>query len=232
MWFDKAPTSSKGTYRGVSVFGAVPSQDKYSGELVRVKLSPPDEAYVGYYVATPQLSAKSSGESGDSKTIEQSDKSVKQCLLDSGTGEDRVPFSKEQLINATGIIEYNNSFLAWNGSCESIPANATLDWKFAGSTAGKYVTVSTPIRSYARGERDVVPGFDSSKFCGLSLSADEVASCVFGAPFFTSLFAVFSDENQEVAMAQGGVSTGASDGPSGLGALTTIVAGENIPGAV
>jgi hypothetical protein len=237
MWFDKAPNSAEGTYQGTAIFGAVPSKTKYRGELVRMSLNPPEGTYVGYYISLPQLTATSftsKKKPGVASTIAVSDTSVKQCLLDSGTGEDRIPFSQEQLLNVTGLIEYNGQaqFIAWNGSCDSIPTTAALDYTFVGATAGKKVTISIPIRSYARGEYDGIEGVDTKKVCGLSLSASEPGSCTFGAPFFSSLFAVFSDENKQVALAQGGVSTGAVDGLSGVGILTDIVSGQNIPGSV
>lgn len=234
MWFDKAPASAKGVYQGTALFGAVPSKDKYKGELVRMNMNPPSGSYVGYYVSTPTLTATNIKKPGAAKNIPLSDTSVKQCLLDSGTGQDRVPFSQDELLKVTGLIEYQGDaqFIAWNGSCDSIPATAAINYTFAGSTAGKKVTISIPIRSYARGEFDQIPGVDTKKVCGLSLSASEPGGCTFGAPFFSSLFAVFSDEKKQIALAQGGVSTGALDGPSGMGAVTTIVAGQNIPGSV
>lgn len=234
MWFDKAPKSAKGSYHGTSIFGAVPSKSKYSGELVRLKQNPPEGIYVGYYVSTPKLTLTSIQTPGKAQKITLSDESVKQCLLDSGTGQDRLPFSQKEALNVTGLIEYNEnaSFLAWNGSCDSIPPMATFNYTFTGATAGKSVTVAVRIRSYARGEYDQIPGFDSSKICGLSLSLDEPGSCVFGAPFFTGAFAVFNDDKKQVALAQGGVSTGSMDGPSGLGPVTVIEAGKDVPGSV
>nr|POE86536.1 hypothetical protein CFP56_46720 [Quercus suber] len=238
MWMDKAPKSVTGQYQGTAIFGAVPSKSKYSGDLVRLKANPPSGSYIGYYVSTPSLTAKSfvNGK-GSSKptTIKQSDTSVKQCLLDTGTGEDRLPFSQSQVISVTkGLIEYNSNalFLAWNGSCASIPDTATLNFTFTGSTAGKKVTVAVPIRSYARGEFDDIPGVDPSKVCGLSLSLDEYGDCTFGAPFFTAAFAAFNDDKKQIALAQGGVSSGSADGPTGLGTTTPIIAGQDIPGSV
>nr|POE73004.1 hypothetical protein CFP56_30943 [Quercus suber] len=238
MWMDKPPKSATGQYQGTAIFGAVPSKSKYSGDLVRLKMNPPSGSYIGYYVSMPSLTTKSfiNGK-GSSKatTIKSIDPSVKQCLLDSGTGEDRLPFNQSQVIAATkGLIEYDGNalFLAWNGSCASIPETATLNFTFAGATAGKKATIAVPIRSYARGEFDDIPGVDKSKVCGLSLSLDEYGGCTFGAPFFTAAFAVFNDDKKQIALAQGGVSTGSADGPSGLGATTPILAGQDVPGSV
>ncbi|KAF2173473.1 hypothetical protein M409DRAFT_15754 [Zasmidium cellare ATCC 36951] len=234
MWFDRVPKSVKSSYQRTAIFGAVPSKSKYTGELVRLKQNPPQGAFVGYYVSTPKLTATSITKPGKGQNIGLSDKSVKQCLLDSGTGQDRLPFSQEEALGVTGLIKYDKdaAFLAWNGSCDSIPPTATLNYTFAGATAGKSVTVAVPIRSYARGEFDEIPGVDTSKICGLSLSLDEYGDCTFGAPFFTAAFAVFNDEKKQVTLAQGGVSTGAADGPSGLGPITAIEAGQDVSGSV
>ena len=234
MWFDKAPALATGQYAGTALFGAVPCKSKCAGELVRLKQNPPQGGYVGYYVSTPTLTAASTTKPGKPQKMGISGKTVKQCLLDSGTGEDRVPFSQKQLLQVTGLIEYkkNALFTAWNGSCVSIPPTATLNYTFAGVTAGNSVTVAVPIRPYARSEFDEIPGVDTKKICGLSLSADEYGDCTFGAPFFTAVFAAFNDDKKQVALAQGGVSTGSSDGPSSLGSVTIIPADHEIPGSV
>lgn len=185
-------------------------------------------------MSVPKVTTTSIQKPGKPQSIAVSDTSVEQCLLDSGTGEDRLPFSQKQVLSVTGLIQYNKNaqFVAWNGSCESIPPSATLNYTFAGATIGKRVTVAVPIRSYARGEFDSIPGVDTSKVCGLSLSLDEYGGCTFGAPFFTAAFAVFNDDKKQVALAQGGVSTGSADGPSVLGPVTAITAGEDVPGSV
>ncbi|KAH6971372.1 aspartic peptidase domain-containing protein [Ilyonectria sp. MPI-CAGE-AT-0026] len=233
MWFDKQPKSIKSSYSGAAVFGGVPVQKKYTGELVRIKQNYPTDTYIGYYAAIPEMTATSIRKPGKPVKIGLTDSSVKRCLLDSGTGEDRIPFSNEQIIKATGLIQLNNpSVLGWNGTCESIPHTATLNFTFAGTTAGKKVTVAIPIRSYARGEYDGLDGYDASKYCALSLSADEYGDCTFGAPFFTAVYAVFHDDKKQIALAQGGVSTGTADGLSKIGSLTSIFPGSNIPNSV
>ncbi|KAF4498119.1 peptidase a1 [Fusarium agapanthi] len=233
MWFDQQPKSIKSPYLGAAVFGAAPSTKKYTGELVRIKQDYPKDTYVGYYSALPELTATSIRKPGKPVKIGLADSSVKRCLLDSGTGEDRVPFSGKEIIKATGLIQLQNPYvIAWNGTCESIPHTATLNFTFAGSTQGKTVTIAVPIRSYARGEFDEVPGFDASKFCALSLTSDEYGDCTFGAPFFTAAYAVFHDDKKQVALAQGGVSTGTANGVAGVGQLTPILPESNIPGSV
>ncbi|KAH7156075.1 aspartic peptidase domain-containing protein [Dactylonectria macrodidyma] len=233
MWFDRQPKSIKSPFSGAAVFGAVPSKAKYTGELVRIKQNYPTDLYVGYYSALPGLTVTSIRKPGKPVKIGLADSSVKRCLLDSGTGEDRLPFSSKELIKATGLIELENPLvLAWNGTCESIPRTASLNFTFVGATAGKKVTVAVPIRSYARGEYDEYPGYDASKYCALSLSADEYGSCTFGAPFFTAVYAVFHDDKKQIALAQGGVSTGSADGLTGIGQVTPILSGSNIPNSV
>ncbi|KAI6762356.1 hypothetical protein HG530_008336 [Fusarium avenaceum] len=233
MWFDQQPKSIKSPYSGAAVFGAIPSKKKYTGELVRIKQNYPEPPYVGYYSALPELTTTSFRKPGKSVKIGLTDSSVKQCLLDSGTGEDRLPFSEKEIMKATGLIQLESPLaLAWNGTCESIPRTATFNFTFAGATPGKKVTVAIPIRSYARGEYDELPGYDASKYCALSVSGDEYGGCTFGAPFFTAVYAVFHDDKKQIALAQGGVSTGTSDGITGIDQLTPILPGLNIPNSV
>ncbi|KAF5013491.1 hypothetical protein FDECE_516 [Fusarium decemcellulare] len=233
MWFDQQPKSIKSPYSGAAAFGAVPTKQKYTGELVRIKQNYPKDGYVGYYSALPELTTTSIRKPGKPVKIGLADSSVKRCLLDSGTGEDRLPFSSKDIIKATGLIQLESPYvLAWNGTCESIPRSATFNFTFAGATAGKKVTVAVPIRSYARGEFDETPGYDASKHCALSLSVDEFGGCTFGASFFTAVYAVFHDDKKQIALAQGGVSTGSANGLTGIGPLTPVLPGSNIPNSV
>lgn len=235
MWFDKPSADVKNPHFGTALFGAVPDKSKYSGDLVRVKLNPPQEAYIGYYVSLPSMSAKQANHlSSKTSPIGISDKSVKQCLLDSGTGNDMLPFIGKDVFKASGLINYQSpegtSIVAWNGTCDSIPVSATLDYTFAGSTAGKSVTIKVPIRSYAGGQYDALADIPKN-VCGLSVEFDEYGSCVFGAPFFTAVFAAFNDDKKQIALAQGGVSTGAAAGTPGLGSVSLIAPGQDIPGS-
>ncbi|CVL06382.1 uncharacterized protein FPRN_05267 [Fusarium proliferatum] len=233
MWFDQQPKSVKSPYSGTAVFGAAPIRKKYIGELVRIKQDYPEDPYVGYYSALPELTVTSIRKPGKSVKIGLADSSVKRCLLDSGTGEDRVPFSEKEIIKATGLIHLQVPYvIAWNGTCESIPRTATFNFTFAGVTKGKSVTVAVPIRSYARGEFDGIPGYDTSKVCALSLSGDEFGDCTLGAPFFTAAYAVFHDDQKQIALAQGGVSTRTGDSAVGIGHLTPILPSSNIPNSV
>ncbi|KAF5649014.1 peptidase a1 [Fusarium sp. NRRL 52700] len=191
MWFDQQPNSIKSSYSGPAVFGAAPSTKKYTGELVRIKQDYPKDIHVGYYSTMPELTATFVRKPGKSFKIGLADPSAMRCLLDSGIGEDRVFFSGKEIIK--------------NGFCESIPYTAALNFTFAGSTKGKAVTIAVPIRSYARGEFDEIPGVDASKFCALSPSTDEYGDCAFGTPFFTAAYAVFHDDKRQVALAQDGV---------------------------
>jgi len=173
--------------------------------------------------------------SSKSSSISVSDKSVKQCLLDSGTGNDMLPFASKDVVKASSLINYQSpegtSIIAWNGTCDSIPTSATLDYTFAGSTAGKSVTIKVPIRSYAGGQYDTLSDVPKN-VCGLSVEFDEYGSCVSGAPFSTAVFAAFNDDKKQIALAQGGVSTGATTGTAGLGSVSVICPGQDIPGSI
>lgn len=235
MWFDEPPKDVKGTYHGTSLFGAVP-ENKYKGELVRVPLDPPTGPYVGYYVKLPKFSAKSAYHpDGPTKTAAASNAAVTNCLIDSGNTQDYLPINQTQVLAASGLILVSNPdayFVGWNGSCESIPETATLDYTFAGSTAGKDVTVKVPIRNYVKQSLTGYPPADNDKVCPLSVQFDYPGNCVFGAPFLSAAFMAFDDDNKEIAMAQGGVSTGALNGPSSLGEYKIIERGQHVPGSV
>lgn len=225
MWFDAPPKQVNGTYHGTALFGALPPKSKYSGELVRVAPKPPSGAYVGYYVGRPVFSTTGSFKNpkAGTRTLKLSDK-VPQCLVDSGTGQDNLPISQSDFLKTTGAI-IHGGFPAYNGSCASIPANVTLDFTFAG-LGGKSVTVKVPLRNYARGNTDYLG--DANK-CGLSMELDEVGGCTFGAPWFSAAFVAFNDEKNEIAIAQGGVSTGATKGVAGLGDVVIVKKGQGLP---
>lgn len=231
MWFDAPPADVKGDFQGTALFGAVPPASKYSGQLVSVKPLPPSGTYVGYYVGTPKVSIAPLHKPSAGQVIKTFDATVKQCLLDSGTGTDNLPIDQASLLAVSGLIKYvvgSQEFVAYNGSCNTIPTTATLNYTFAGLN-GKSVIVAVPIRNYARGELDDIVGA-STKVCGLSMTLDNTGGCTLGAPFFTAAFLAFNDEKNQIAIAQGGVSSGASNGQAGLGAITVVKKGQGLPG--
>ncbi|EKG19996.1 Peptidase A1 [Macrophomina phaseolina MS6] len=217
LWFNAPPASVLGEYKGTALFGALPSADKYAGPLVKVAQHPPEDSYVGYYVATPKFSVAG-------KEIPVNTTATPQCLIDSGFGTENLPIATPDFLNATGLIE-SNYYPAYPGPCESIPKDLTLDYTFAG-VDGEEVTVKVPLRSYARGITDY---YNETNVCGLSFSLEATASCALGAPFFTSAFLAFNDDTKEIAIAQGGVSSGAEDGVDGLGDITVVKRGAGLP---
>lgn len=222
MWFDKPSASINGTFHGTALFGAVPT-DKYTGDLVHVAPFPPQNAtFVGYYVARPIFKAAPVSKPNAKQTLKLSD-NVPQCLIDSGSGQDSLPIDQEAFIKTTGLV-IHGGYPAYNGTCESIPVDLTIDYTFAG-LSGKSVTVKVPLRNYARGNTDYL----GKKKCGLSMELDAVQSCTFGAPFFTSAFLAFNDEKNQIAIAQGGVSSGALRGKNGIGQVTTVKPGQGLP---
>lgn len=86
-----------------------------------------------------------------------------------------------------------------------------------------------PLRSYARGNSDYLN--DENK-CSLSMELGANYGCVPGAPSSPSLFFAVDDASRQVAIAQGGVSSGATSGTKGLGKVTMVKKGDGIPGAV
>lgn len=202
MWMAKAPADVRGTYNGTALFGQPLPKSAYTGPLVSVKQVVPDGTYVGYYTALPSFTT-------NGKNISIADTSVTNCLIDSGTGQDELPFSMADVAKSSKVFEYKTSegFLltAYNGSCDSIPASETFDFSFPGAAKGQSVVVKLPIRSYARGTSDGLTSVPKD-ICPLTLTLDNYGSCVFGAPFFTAAALQFDDDKKQILMAQGGIS--------------------------
>jgi hypothetical protein len=97
-------------------------------------------------------------------------------------------------------VDYNG-VVAYNGSCESIPQDFNLTYTFAGTSAGKSVSIDVPLRNYARGLNYSAP--DAQGLCLLNL---ETGGCMFGAPFLSAAVLALDDADGAIALAQGGVS--------------------------
>lgn len=217
LWFDAPPAAITDAFVGTALFGALPDASKYSGPLVKVAQHPPEPPYVGYYVATPRFSF-------GGQAIPVNTTATPQCLIDSGFGTENLPLATPDFLHATGLVE-SNGYPAYPGPCESIPRNQTLDYTFTG-VGGEEVTVKVPLRSYARGISDY---YNQTNVCGLSFTLESTASCALGAPFFTAAFLAFNDDTKEMAVAQGGVSSGAEEGVEGLGEVTVVKRGAGLP---
>ncbi|KAK7723930.1 hypothetical protein SLS64_000261 [Diaporthe eres] len=194
LWFDEAPADVRGTYTGGGLQGGIDTS-KFEGSLVKVP-NAWEQGRVGYYVPTPKLSSNGIPISTGSASGE-----VTSCLVDSGTHNDDLPIADEAaFFNATGIRRSPAGHVSWPGTCDSIPADKTIDMTFDGVNAGESVTIKVPIRSYVR------VGLDSDEaagYCSLSL---EPSGCILGSPFATAAFFAADDERGEIAFAQGGVS--------------------------
>ncbi|ROV86873.1 hypothetical protein VMCG_10800 [Cytospora schulzeri] len=211
IWFDKAPEDIKGTYTGTALVGALPPSSKYTGDLVKVDS---DWSEGSYYIASPTYKTAPMNATGSTTTVPLENQ-VSTCLVDTGSPNLELPISLD-ITNITGLttVPYTD-ILAYKGSCESIPATATLDFEW------NNVTVSLPYKNLIRGYLDgVEPGY-----CVLSLFAAE-SSCTLGSPFFSAAVIAFDDTAKEVYLAQGGVSTGAADGISGLGTVVPLQKGQ------
>lgn len=196
IWFSKPPKSIQGTYTGVAVFGEIPAP--FKKDLIRVPLSPPGAGYVGYYIAAPTATA--SGKNS-TKAMPNS-QNVTHCLLDSGTGTDNLPFSSADIGSINGVFNYIGpggvTYIAYNGSCDSIPEEASFEYTFSGPD-NKTKTISAPVKNYVRGIYD-----SPENVCPLSLNLDSPGDCVLGSPFFSAAFLNFDEEAGTVGIAQGG----------------------------
>lgn len=192
IWFDTAPEDIRGTFTGTALLGALPPTSKYSGDLVKVDS---DWSTGSYYIATPTFKTRALNSTGNTTAISLENQ-ASNCLLDTGSPNLELPISLD-ITNITGLtnIPYTD-ILAYNGSCESIPATATLDFEW------NNVTVSLPYRNLIRGYLDgVEPGY-----CVLSVFAEE-SSCTLGSPFFSAAVVAIQGATKEIYIAHGGAST-------------------------
>lgn len=211
LWFDEAPEDIEGTFVGTALVGALPPSSKYSGDLVKVDS---DWSTSFYYIATPTFKTRALNSTGDAIEVPL-EYQVSTCLVDTGSPNLELPISLN-ITNITGLTYVPDTYLlAYKGSCESIPATATLDFEW------NNVTISLPYRNLIRGYLDgVEPGY-----CVLSVFAGDL-SCTLGSPFFSAAVVAFDDTEKEIYLARGGVSTGAADGISGLGTVVPLQKGQ------
>ncbi|GKT65483.1 eukaryotic aspartyl protease [Colletotrichum tofieldiae] len=194
IWFDEPPAEWNGTFTGNAVFGAI-DLSKFTGELVKVPLVDNDGlgATVGYFVAPPVVKVKNA-------TFDNSEVNTRSCAIDSGTQINDLPISDSALqsfMTTAGLTRDSIGHVAWNGSCDSVPKDLTIDLEFTG-VDNKKVTIKTPIRTYIRNSADREPSY-----CSLNI---DTGSCMLGAPFATSAFFAANDAEHEIALAQGGIS--------------------------
>ncbi|OHE99728.1 hypothetical protein CORC01_05086 [Colletotrichum orchidophilum] len=194
IWFDEAPADWKGTFTGNALFGAI-DLSKFTGDLVRVPLVQNDGlgATVGYFVAPPTVKVKN-------VTFDHSGVSTKSCMIDSGTQTSDLPIGDAALaafFAAAGLTHDSFGHVSWNGTCDSVPKDFTIDLEFAG-VDGKSVTIKTPLRNYIRNNADAEAGL-----CVLNI---DTGACMLGAPFATAAFFAADDAKGEIALAQGGIS--------------------------
>lgn len=211
MWFNAHP-GSLGTLTGGTLFGAI-DKSKFTGDLVRVP-NAIQEYQIGFYVPKPVMNING--------VIVESNIDTN-CLVDSGSHADSIPIGygeEEKTFYArTGLIDYFGT-AAYNGTCDSIPADFTIDYTFAGAKDKESITIKMPLRNYARGHVLFNPTWTGGDVCVLNLETG--SSCLFGAPFASAAFLAFDDADKSIAFAQGGV----SDEGSGLDDLVVIGMGE------
>ncbi|KAF9639215.1 putative peptidase a1 protein [Lasiodiplodia theobromae] len=225
MWFDAPPAGVRDDYRGTMLLGAIPAADagKYAGTLVQVPKREPDGS-VGYYVDRPVWRV---GEREVKLYTGYYNTTTTTCLLDSGSGQDYLPLDQDDFLAAMdGEVVIFNGRPAWNGTCESIPDDKAVSLTFGGVQAGESVTIDVPLRNWARGNADF---FNNTNICGLSMELSNADSCVLASPFSSAAFLAVNDELGQIALAQGGVSSGAEDGYEGLGEVEYIAKGQGLP---
>jgi len=210
MWFNKA-TSQLGRNTGGVLFGAI-DKSKYTGPLVRV----PSTSIKFAETLNPNITFNGFTYQGSMNTTN--------CTLDSGTHSDTIPLADGDEIqrffnqSAGYLTSLPGDVIAFNGTCDSIPADLTLGLTFAGEQAGESVYIDVPLRNYARGAN--VASDTAAGVCRLNLSYN--GACFLGATFNSASFQALDDEDNSIALAQGGV----SEEGSGVNA-TVIGAGQS-----
>lgn len=197
MWFDEAPEDVFDTYTGGGMFGAIDTS-KYTGPLVKVPVKTKNvgsnNQEVGYWVAAPKVSISG-------KAMNGSDYDGTACMIDSGSQVDDIPVNfdlSDEFNAALNMVTTPLGYYAYNGTCDSIPRNLTIDLTWAGVEDGEEVTIKVPLRNYVRGDATFEEGY-----CFLNV---DNAGCMFTAPFMTAAFFAADDARNEIALAQGGVS--------------------------
>ncbi|KAJ5050845.1 uncharacterized protein L3040_002714 [Drepanopeziza brunnea f. sp. 'multigermtubi'] len=212
LWFDKH-TGTLGDLLGGILFGAV-DVSKYTGPLVEVPNVVDHASQVGIYVAKPNITLNGQTFTPDQTTT---------CLIDSGAHGDALPFdytgdleSQFYAASAGQLVDYNG-IVAFNGTCEDIPAGLNVTYTFAGVREGESIEIVMPVRNYARGRID--PYNDR----GVCLLNWEMGGCILGAPFVSAAALLMDDDGDRIALAQGGVS---AEG-AGLHKESLVVLGES-----
>ncbi|KAF2089590.1 acid protease [Saccharata proteae CBS 121410] len=189
MWFERNDGPINATLRGTALFGAV-DDTKYTGELVRV---PRVGSQSAYYVNTPAVVLNGNSVQLDNETTE--------CLVDSGSLDDTLPYTNETEFLAKSGLVLSNGYVSYPSPCEDIPADKTIDYTFKGAEAGEAVTVQIPLRNYARGAGAI---FNDTQNCPLQISQG-FDSCTLAAAFFTGAFFAVDDAAGSLSLAQGGL---------------------------
>jgi hypothetical protein len=214
MWFDQAPGCVQETFTGGALFGGIDTS-KFTGPLVKMPTLHEEDSPVGYYIKPPRVAV-------NGLAINQTGFGLSTCHLDSGTVNDALPITSDterMLMRTAGLVKSTNEFISWNGTCESVPSSTTIDLTFTGSYA-QSVTIKVPLRNYVRQDDGTEADENGNVLCRLNLfTSESYGRCVFGAPFHTAAFFAADDDEDIVALAQGGVS------PRGSGTeIATIVA--------
>jgi hypothetical protein len=180
MYFRSPPRNASIEYvfEGEVLFGGLPPQDSYEGDLFSVPIAT-EQGEIGYYVAQPSFSHANESIPSDFPDTT--------CLLDSGSLAITLPYEQNMtaFLNATGLQDYQYT-VVYPSACEDIPRGLTLDFEFGSGngTAGVGTKkVKVPYRNLARG--DPGPGGVLPEgLCALSLGF--ASSCTLGAPWFTA----------------------------------------------
>ncbi|KAL8362874.1 hypothetical protein RB601_008903 [Gaeumannomyces tritici] len=209
IWFDEPPARWDGTFTGSAVFGGI-DRSKFSGPLVKVPVLENDGlgASVGYFVAQPNVSV-------GGVTLPRGKLVTGVCHLDTGTTADDLPVVHDDFARALNLTRNEFGNTVWPGDCDTIPLDKTFELTFpaAPGQAHDSVTISVPLRHYARPGADRTPGL-----CTLWI---DTGGCMLSAPFAAASYFAADDAAGEVALAQGGVSK-AGSGPDASAMALTI----------
>ena len=216
---DASTTPAEGNFTGEVLLGGIDTS-AFVGDLVVVGNTTHDPES-GYYVPVPTISV--AGVEVTTDPSQAPDYQYGKCLIDSGAHIDKWPiqiffgaeldYDPSKFLAQTGLVLAGN-YWAYPSLCADIPANATFDFTWPSAANTTNVTVSVPMRNYARGIQEI------NETCALNF---DVIGCYFGAPFLSAAYFAVDDAHDEVALAQAGRQ---------LGGRLAIPAGGTLPGAV
>ncbi|KXJ88158.1 aspartic peptidase domain-containing protein [Microdochium bolleyi] len=210
LWLDKprpGVLSGAQDLTGVGLLGGIDTS-KYTGPLVRIPRTGGAYSVDQYYTYAPNITVNGVGAPLEMQ-FDYGGRGVNmsECLLDSGAGGEAFnPVDPQAFFNATGLRENpargsgQGQNLAWPAPCDQIPADQFLEYNFVTAREGETAKVRIPMTLYHRYQD---PQDTELGWCTMSIL---LYGCGMSRTFSAAVFFAADDDNNEMAIAQGGIS--------------------------